>query len=123
MCRILPSILFKKFDEKVLAGIVGIYADAAGIKDPCATTIDPRHDMSDILQELSDLHNCCEFRFGSSITVHSKLFLHPVVKRDGLHVAFDFDPNTADDAQPRAVAMREDFHKKTWKYLATLITN
>lgn len=123
MCRILPSILFKKFDEGVLAGIVGIYADVAGIKDPCTTSFDPRYEMGNILQELGDIHACYEFRFGSSLTIHSRLFLHPIAKNDGLHVAFDFDPNTTDDAQPCAVAMREDFLKKIWKYLATLITN
>ncbi|MHB1118041.1 MAG: hypothetical protein ACYCZ7_00720 [Minisyncoccota bacterium] len=120
MRRLLPSISLKNFDEKVFAEIVGIYACVAGIKDPCATSLDPRREMSDILHSLGNFHSYCEFRFGSSLTIHSKLYLHPIAKKDGLYVAFDFDPNTANDAQPRAIAMREAFHKKIWKYLATL---
>lgn len=119
MRHTLPSILLKDFDENVFAKVVEIYAHVSEIKDPCKTSSDPRYGMQGILDDLHKYHYC-EFRFGSSLTIHSKLFLHPVSKQDGVHVGFDFDPNTANDSQSRAVTMRENFHREVQEYIETL---
>lgn len=119
MRQTLPSMLLKDFDEHVFTKVVGIYAHVAGIKDPCKTSSDPRYGMQSILNDLNN-HQYCDFRFGSSFTHHSKLFLDPVPKPDGMHVSFDFDPNTADDSQPRAVTIRENFHRAVQEYIETL---
>lgn len=70
--------------------------------------------------ELSDGHSYREWRLGSSITRNTKLFLHSVRKSDGIHVAFDLNPNTFDDSRKEAVAMRKKFHREVCKYLASL---
>ena len=121
MRHTLPSIPLEKFTEEVFVSILKIYGDVAEIRNPCETSIDPRESIESIWVDLSN-HLYCEFHFGSSITMHSKLFLYPVMKKDCMHVGFDFDPNTADDSHPwpHAVTMRENFHREVQKYLDTL---
>lgn len=119
MRHTLPSIPLEKFTEEVFVSILKIYGDVAEIRNPCETSADPRGTIEFIWVDLSN-HLWCEFRFGSSLTHHSKLFLRPVMGKDCLHVGFDFDPNTSDDSQARAVTMRENFHHEVQKYLDTL---
>lgn len=119
MRHALPSVPFEYFSEDVFSKIMEIYANIAEITNPCETILDPRDGIESIWIDLSN-HLWCEFRFGSSISKNSKLFIHPVMKKDCLHVGFDFDPNTSDDSWTCAVAMRENFHREVQKYLDTL---
>lgn len=115
----LPSIILEDFTEEVLDEILKIYSRVARIKNPNKTTFNLESGFIEIYHAMC-ARQVCEFRFGSAITRHSKLYLYPVFKRDGQHVAFDFDPNTADDSQRKPVEMREKFHKEVQKYLDTL---
>lgn len=119
MRYMLPSLPLSDFTEDVFAKILETYARVAGIMDPCKTGLDPRNDIEGIRVDLSN-HLFWDFRFGSSLTTHSKLFIHPISKSGCLHVGFDFDPNTADDSHPRAVTMRGNFHREVQEYIETL---
>lgn len=120
MLNSLPALLLKNFTEDAFTEIIRIYALVAGINYPCEMLNFPRYEIEGVLKELSDGHSYCEWRLGSSLTRHSKLFIHSRRKIDEIYVVFDFDPNTADDSLPRAMKMREEFHKKVQEYLATI---
>lgn len=121
MHHTLPSVPLSDFTEEVFTKVLEIYARVAGIIDPCKTGLDPRDGIEGIWVDLAN-HNFWDIRFGSLLSSHSKLFLHPVKKKDCLHVGFDFDPNTSDDSHPRAVTMRENFHREVQKYIDTIKT-
>ena len=119
MLHLLPSILYGDFTKEVFVEVLKIYASVSGIKNPCVTSVDPSGEMHHILCALVD-RNVCEFRLGSSLTRHSKLYLRIVIKKDGRHTAFDFYPNTSDDSLLEVVTMREKFNQKVQEYLDTL---
>ena len=115
-----PSVLIKKFTKEVFENIIAIYAAVAGIKNPCGGRIDPENELPGVLRELSRDSTYCEWRLGSSLSNHSKLFLYPYNKKDGLHVGFDFDPNTYNDEEERSSVMQEEFREKVRRYLESL---
>ena len=121
MRKKLPGIPFEDFNEEVFAEIVTIYAHIAEIKNPLGRVICPKHEIEGIRKELSEDHTYAEWRLGSSLTHHSKLFVLPMIKQGGiLYVEFDFDPNTGDDSRQSVVTMRDNFFKEVSEYLKTL---
>lgn len=115
LMRSLPSMPLAKFTGAVFNEVIKLYARAAQIEFP-KHGIDPCREVRGVSEELVDGVSFCEWRLGSHLTPHSKLFLHAFRKEGVVWVAFDIDPNTADDSTPQAVAMRECFHRITREY-------
>lgn len=109
---------FWEFDEVLLTAILKIYGRVARITDPCKNKIDPKHEIEGLRSELSVGHGFAEYRLGSALTMHSKIFLRSVRKPGGTYIWFDLDPNTSNDSQARAVKMREKFHLEVGKYIS-----
>lgn len=118
----IPMMPFKFFSKEVFQQVIEIYASSAKIKDPCGKRIDPDREYLDVVKEIHDDHSYCEWRLGSFLTHHSKLFLHAIThKPDGLYIGFDLDPNTADDDEPQCHLMRETFHGEVRKYIESIL--
>ena len=120
MRHTLPSIQIEKFDVNVLDKVIRIYELVTRETNINEVTFNPHEEIDSILVELTAHHQYLEFRFGSALSRHSKLFIYPLRKSDGLHAVFDFDPNTYDDARSDAVEMRGNFHLEVKKYFNTL---
>ena len=107
-----PSILIRFFNEGVLSNIVNIYEKTAGITVRGAS----KPDLKSILEALGE-RDYCELRLSSSFSRNTKLYFHRVLKPDGIHVAFDFDPNTSNDSWKIAEDAKKTFRQKTFEYL------
>ncbi|MEK7460372.1 MAG: hypothetical protein AAB628_02385 [Patescibacteria group bacterium] len=107
-----PSILISLFIEEVLNDIVKIYEETAEITIREAF----KPDLKNIVEAL-DERSYCELRLQSSFSRNTKLYFHRVHKPDGIHVAFDFDPNTSNDSWKIAEDAKKTFRQKTSEYL------
>lgn len=112
----LISIPLDNFNLEIYRKVLSIYEETTGVR---ALPTPEETDIQSIVKDLDELFYC-EFRFGSSISHHSKLFIHLIRKKDILRISFDFDPNTSDDSRSQAVAMRSDFQEKISSYLTSL---
>lgn len=120
MLNRLPAVPLVNFNVSVFLEILRIYGKVTGTQNPGVNKIDVCRETKSVTEELQSGYGYIEHRFGSSLTMHSKIFLHSIKREGVVHIGFDFDPNTSDDSRPRATAMRENFHKKVRKYLNTL---
>lgn len=116
MIKGLTSIPLDDFNLEIYRRVLNIYQETTKVK---MLLVPDEHDIQSIVKDLDELFYC-EFRFGSAISHHSKLFIHLIRKNDILRISFDFDPNTSDDSRPQAVAMRSDFQEKISSYLKSL---
>lgn len=118
----LPSIPLETLTVEIFSKIIEIYAQVTGKKLEFILNykIFPDHETQNVRKELQDGISYCEWRLGSSLTKHSKLFAHGTKKNGAVYVAFDFDPNTANDSQRSAVVMREKFHQEIREYFNAL---
>jgi len=111
----LPGIPFDAFSDEIMIGIVAVYDRVTGRKN--SIRLLGQHPATSALNHLKR-GGSAEYRFGSSISAHSKLWIHRTIVRSPVpFIRFDFDPNTSDDDAPRCVEMRRKFLQEVKEYL------